>query len=86
MKAPSAAPAAAEGVTATELRGGNTMTLPASQDGHHEPHAHPHKRKQLAKRLESWVSVATAAVAVILLVVAGYAILGQGPQVPPWMH
>ena len=62
------------------------MTLPASQDGHHEPHAHPHKQKQLAKRLESLVSVAMAVVAAALLVGVGYAILGGGPQVPPWMH
>jgi len=62
------------------------MTLPVSQDGHHEPHAHPHKRGQLAKRLESLVSVATAVVAVGLLLAVGYAILGGGPQVPPWMH
>ncbi len=62
------------------------MTLPASEDGHPEPHAHAHKQKQLAKRLESLVSIAMAVVAAALLVGVGYAILGGGPQVPPWMH
>jgi hypothetical protein len=62
------------------------MTLPASGDGHQEPHVHRHKQKQLAKRLESLVSIAMAVVAAALLVGVGYAILGGGPQVPPWMH
>ena len=62
------------------------MSLPASHDSHHDSHAHPHKQKQLAKRLESVVSIAMAVVAVSLLAVAGFAILGQGPQIPPWMR
>ena len=62
------------------------MTLPASENTHHDPHAHPHKQGQLTKRLESLVSVAMAVVAISLLAVGGYLILGQGPQVPPWMH
>jgi hypothetical protein len=62
------------------------MTLPASQNDHHDTHAHPHKQGQTAKRLESLVSIAMAVVAAALLVGVGYAILGGGPQVPPWMH
>jgi hypothetical protein len=62
------------------------MAPPASKQDQHEPHAHPHRRKQLAKRLESLVSIAMAVVAAVLLVGVGYAILGGGPQVPPWMH
>jgi len=64
------------------------MTLPASQNSDHDPHAHPHHHKQgeTAKRLESLVSIATAVVAIALLLGVGYAILGGGPQVPPWMH
>jgi len=62
------------------------MTVPASQPGHDAPVVHRHKPRQLAKRLESYVSIAMAVVAGVLLVVAGYAIIGGGPQVPPWMH
>ncbi len=62
------------------------MTLPASGDGHKQPHAHPHKRRQVAKRLESLVSIGMAVVAGALLVGVGFAILGGGPQVPPCMH
>jgi hypothetical protein len=62
------------------------MTLPLSQNTHQEPQAHVRKRGQVAKRLESLVSVATAVVAIALLGVVGYAILGGQPQVPPWMR
>ncbi len=85
FEAPDAAPAADEGVTATLARGDYVMTLPTS-DEHHEAHPHHHKQGQVAKRLESLVSVAMAVVGVALLVGVGYAILGGGPQVPPWMR
>ena len=63
------------------------MELPASGPDHHDPDVHPHhKPRQLAKRLETYVSVTMAIVAAALLVGLGYAILGGGPQVPPWMR
>jgi hypothetical protein len=62
------------------------MMLPSSQERPPELHTRPHRKKQLAKRLESLVSVATAVVAISLLVGVGFAIFGGGPQVPAWMH
>jgi hypothetical protein len=52
----------------------------------HEPEVHHHKPGQITKRLESYVSIAMAIVAALLLVIVGYAIIGTGPQTPPWMH
>lgn len=62
------------------------MTLPASENTTATPPVHHHRPGQMAKRLESIVTVAMAMVGVALLVGVGYAILGGGPQVPPWMR
>jgi hypothetical protein len=67
------------------------MKLHAFQHDQHETedhhdHHHHHKPGQVAKRLETYVSVTMAIVAAALLIGLGYAILGGGPQVPPWMR
>ena len=62
------------------------MTLPASQSGDSAPVVHHRKPRQLAKRLESLVSISMAVVAGVLLIVGAFAIIGGGPQVPPWLR